>query len=509
MAIDIGPKIGINGEKEFRQNLNNINQQLRTLGSEMKAVTSAFSDGDDSEKKLAEQTRVLNAQIDKQEEKLEELRKGLERSTQKYGEADSKTLKWKQAVYNATTELNRMKSRLNKTEGELDDFGDAAKKATGDVSDLEQAVGKGLRDTLAKGIAAGTIVAGLKEIGQAIMDVEENTREFRSIMGGLEVSSQNAGFTTEQTALSFERLYGVLGDEQTAATTLANLQAIGLQQSALTPLIDAVTGAWSKYGDSIPIDGLAESINETIKAGQVTGTFADVLNWAGTSEDEFNEKLKAANDSTERANVVAQELANQGLVQAGQAWRDVNADVVEANESQLRYREAAAGLGEALAPAANFMRDTLASAFEWATEKVGEASEALEELKGWWGRTKEAWRELTSGGFSGVWDRITSIDGSHANGLGYVPYDGYVAQLHQGEMVLTAAQANAIRGGAQDYSGLTSGIVNAMSTLNVGAYVPELRIKLVTRDNQVMAEWLQPAMRNIDKSNPEVVSDPL
>ena len=44
MAVDIGPRIGIDGEKEFRQELQNINQQLRTLGSEMKAATSAFED---------------------------------------------------------------------------------------------------------------------------------------------------------------------------------------------------------------------------------------------------------------------------------------------------------------------------------------------------------------------------------------------------------------------------------------------------------------------------------
>ena len=42
MSVDIGPKIGIDGEAEFRKQLGNINQQLKTLGSEMKAVTSAY-----------------------------------------------------------------------------------------------------------------------------------------------------------------------------------------------------------------------------------------------------------------------------------------------------------------------------------------------------------------------------------------------------------------------------------------------------------------------------------
>lgn len=77
MSVDIGPKIGIDGEAEFRKELGNINQQLKTLGSEMKAVTSAFADGDRSEEALGARTEVLNRQIEAQESKLEQLRKGL------------------------------------------------------------------------------------------------------------------------------------------------------------------------------------------------------------------------------------------------------------------------------------------------------------------------------------------------------------------------------------------------------------------------------------------------
>lgn len=117
-------------------------------------------------------------------------------------------------------------------------------------------------------------------------------------MGRWKPSSQKAGYSAEQTEQSYKQLYGILGDEQTAATALANLQALGLSQEQLTVLTDAAIGAWATYGDSIPIDGLAEGINETVKAGAVTGTFADVLNWAGTSEDDFNAKLEKANSES-------------------------------------------------------------------------------------------------------------------------------------------------------------------------------------------------------------------
>ena len=84
---------------------------------------------------------------------------------------------------------------------------------------------------------------------------------------------------------------------------------------------------------------MSEAINETIRVGTVTGTFADVLNWAGTSEDDFNSKLQAASSETERANIVLNELAKQGLSDAGKAWQENNDDIVSLNRSQADLNE--------------------------------------------------------------------------------------------------------------------------------------------------------------------------
>ena len=176
------------------------------------------------------------------------------------------------------------------------------------------------------------------------------TAEYRKIMGSLEVSSQNAGYTAEQTAESYRTLYGVLADDQTAATTTANLQALGLSQEELSTIIEGTIGAWATYGDSIPIDGLAESINETVKTSTVTGTFADMLNWAGTSEDAFNEKLAACGSESERVNLVMQEMANQGLVDAGKKWQENNKNLVDGNKATADFQQATAELADTVAP---------------------------------------------------------------------------------------------------------------------------------------------------------------
>ena len=104
MAVDIGPKIGIDGEAEFRKSLQNINQQLKTLGSEMNAVTSAFGDNADSEDALTAKSSVLTKQIEAQQKKIDELNKGLTASAEKHGENHTRTLKWQKAANNANAE---------------------------------------------------------------------------------------------------------------------------------------------------------------------------------------------------------------------------------------------------------------------------------------------------------------------------------------------------------------------------------------------------------------------
>lgn len=338
MAVDIGPRIGIDGEAEYRRQLNNIIQQSRTLASEMRAVTSAFDDGDRSEEALAAQTDVLNRQIENQRQRLEQLQYGLSRATDLYGEADSRTQRWQQAVNNATTEMNRM-------ERQLDNLSTAADDAADSISDMDDTT-----STFSDMLSAGAIIEGVKSIVSTISDISESAMEYRNIMASLEVSSEAAGYTATQTADIFDKLYGVLGDDQATATTIANLQAIGLSQGDLTRLTEGAIGAWARYGDSIPIDSLSEAINETIQTGTVTGAFADVLNWAGTSEDAFNEALQGANTSAERANIVLQELSRQGLMEAGAAWQQNNADIVATNQATNEMNESFARISEMATP---------------------------------------------------------------------------------------------------------------------------------------------------------------
>lgn len=351
MAVDIGPKIGMDGEAEFRKELNNINTALRTLGTEMQKVTSEFSDNANGQQALIAKNETLNKTIDATRRKLEQANKALSEAEKKYGATSNEALKWQQVVNRTETSLNKLESELDQNASALEEMDRGLRDAETGLKNVQEEADD-TAESLSFGdlVGANAIVEGIKSISSAMMETVEETKEYRKIMSSLEVSSQNAGYSAEETAQSYRQLYGVLADDQTAATTTANLQAMGLSQKELTNLTNGAIGAWAAYGDSIPIDGLAEAINETAKVGTVTGTFADVLNWAGTSEDEFNEKLAECSSESDRAKLILQELTNQGLIKAGEAWQQNNKDLVESNLATADFTDNMARLAEKISP---------------------------------------------------------------------------------------------------------------------------------------------------------------
>lgn len=325
------------------QTLENLSAAAKENETAFESLKSSYTNNTTSLKKYQDQQQYLTNQIDAYVERLRTLQKQLNLMESAENRNEKEIREKRSEINQVETALNGYRNRLDEVERKLKSG--AAK--TEDYEKKLESFGNKAKDAGDKLNGISTAAAGI--IGAAAATVPA-TEEYRKIMGSLEISSEKAGYSAEETAESYKTLYGVLGDDQTAATTTANLQALGLSQQELTTIINGTIGAWATYGDSIPIDSLAESINETVKVGQVTGTFADMLNWAGTSEDAFNEKLAACSTESERVNLIMQEMANQGLTQAGLKWQENNKNLVEGNKATADFQAATAELADTVAP---------------------------------------------------------------------------------------------------------------------------------------------------------------
>lgn len=211
---------------------------------------------------------------------------------------------------------------------------DALKDKSNDVAD------KGLKVLAA---AATATVAALTAASEA-------TREYRTNMAKLDVAFTDNGHSAAEAQEAYQELVGVLGESDQAveaANHLAKLTDNARDLATWTG--DILPGVFATFGDSLPIEGLTEAANETAKVGQVTGPLADALNWAGVSEDKFNESLAACSDEQERQALITGTLS--GLYKSAAAqYKRTNAEVIRANKANDAWTASLAKTGRTMEP---------------------------------------------------------------------------------------------------------------------------------------------------------------
>lgn len=324
MAIDIGPKIGIDGEREFRKNLQQINQSLKVLKSESNAVASSFDDEADAQKKAAAQSDVLNRQILTQRDKLAELEKGLDASAKKYGESDKRTMQWQQAVYDATTELNKMERQLRETGDEVQDVGE-------DMGEAEEATSS-WGDVMKGTLLADAVKAGVKALANAVKEVTaaltESVKEAAAYSddiatmatktGIAEDALQEYAYMADQVDVSLET---VAGAHRKLTATMAKAQkgnkeataafeALGVD--ALDPLTGQLRNADEVFADLITALGGIE--NETERD-------AAAMTFFGKSAAELNPLIEAGGDELKN---LKQQAHDMGYVMKKDALQALN-----------------------------------------------------------------------------------------------------------------------------------------------------------------------------------------
>lgn len=233
MAVNIGPKIGVDGEAEYRRQINQIIQQSKTLESQMKLVASQFTSATTAEEKNAKTAAVLTKQIDIQRERVKLLAEQTGKAAAKYGESDTKTQKWQQALNEATATLNKMQNELRDTASELQDMDSemdgGAKKALsfGDVLKANLA-----SDVIISGVKA--MASAIKEVGAALVDLGKQSiqgfAEQEQLIGGVDTLFKENSAQVQQYANNAYKTAGMSANEYMATVTSFSaslLQSLG------------------------------------------------------------------------------------------------------------------------------------------------------------------------------------------------------------------------------------------------------------------------------------------
>lgn len=279
MAVNIGPKIGITGEKEYRKQINDLIAQQKTYNAEMRELESSFDDSTSAMEKNRKKGDLLEKSIKNQEKQIEELEKGLKASTDKYGENATQTLRWKQAVANAKTELNKMQAELKKLPKSITQVGTSMQNAGKKMQTVGSTLTKAVTAPLV-GLGAASI-ASFYEVDEGLDIVTKKTGATGEALESLHASAKNiattlpTSFSTAGEAVGeVNTRFGVTGQE------LEDLSAkfikfADLNDTDVSSSIDNTQKVLAAFGLETKDAGtLLDAMNKT---GQDTGISMDAL----------------------------------------------------------------------------------------------------------------------------------------------------------------------------------------------------------------------------------------
>lgn len=264
---------------------------------------------------------------------------------------------------------------------------DSMMQATRKVVAFKDKSVKALTDFANKSVkVAGAAVAGL---AAGFVALDGATEEYRVAQGKLNAGFQAAGFSADVARKSYRNFYAILGDADTATEASQLLANMAKNEEEVTKWTRIAAGVHGTFGDSLPIEGLVESANETARTGKVTGVFADALNWVGIMEDDFNAKLEKTTDVSKRNQLIMDTLSKT-YDKAADSFYANNQQVINARRNHATLDEMLAKVGDTssklksqlwvLAGAAEDGSIRSGSALDWVQKKADALTDWLSNL---------------------------------------------------------------------------------------------------------------------------------
>jgi uncharacterized coiled-coil DUF342 family protein len=363
----------------FSASTQQLNRYVAQVNSEFKNATASMGRWNDNAEGLRAKIDQLNKLYDAESRKLKTLEESYAEVVRTQG-ANSK------AAQKLATDINNQSAKVKETKKNIDYYTDSLKElqdAGADTVDELKEINEKLEEQkqsakeLGGGILTGAAV-GIAGIGAACVgafaslnSLVEETKELRTQLGMLETSFTEAGHSVETSKKTFDDLYAVLGDSGAATEASLHLAQFAKNEKELEELTNSLTGAYSKFGASLPLENIAEGASTTLTLNQANAGMVDAIEFAGGSVEDFNKKLQALDTEEEKRAFILQTL-NESYGEAGEKYKEVNKEVIAANKAQNEYNQAMADIAEKAQPAITSFKTAMVGVLQTVLEKFNE-----------------------------------------------------------------------------------------------------------------------------------------
>lgn len=353
--------------------LSGVNKEISGTQKQLKDVERLLKLDPTNTKLLEQRQRLLADAVNETKTKLDTLKEAEKQVQEQFKRGEVS-----QQQYDA------LQREIVATEQELKRLEDQADKSSVAVAKIEAAADKVKTGADKISSTAGTVqqafapvtaaVAGLA--GAAVATIPA-TEELRSDLSKLEASAEDNAVSAEAARDAWREFAVQSGETDSAVEATANLLQAGFTESNLQQVVEGLAGAAQRFPDTLKIESLADSLQETLATGTATGQFGELLDRLGIGAENFTEQLALCGTEAEKQNLALETLANAGLNDSYNAWKANNEEMLDNQEANLKMQESMAELAETILPLATMAVEKVTELINWFTSLDSETQKLI------------------------------------------------------------------------------------------------------------------------------------
>lgn len=221
---------------------------------------------------------------------------------------------------------------------------------------------------------ATTAIAGLATAAVATVPA---TEELRSDLSKLDQNARESSIGIDTAREAFKAFNVVSDETDSSVEATSNLLQAGFTESNLQKAVEGLSGAYLRFPDTLKIESLADSLQETLATGSATGQFGELLDRLGIGADNFSQQLANCTTEADKQNLALQTLSEAGLMDTYTSWKENNSELVKSKEATQNFQETLAQFAESIQPVMTMITQFATSVLNWFNQLSPEGQKAI------------------------------------------------------------------------------------------------------------------------------------
>lgn len=356
----------------------------RQLTAELREIDRALQFDPENAELLEQRFSALGEAVNSAKSKLNTLRQVQEQIQRQFENGEISGTQYRafqRSVMQAEAAVQRLEQRQAELTEATDSSAQSNQRAAERLNDMAEGAHEAsqeVQELSATTIAKGQLMAdAIKGAAKELINMADNTREFRETMAKLSNNAEQAGMSVDVVKNALRDLNAITGETDSNVEALSNLMQTGMFENQMLEALQSLSGAVIAFPDTLKIESLADGLQETLATGSGAGAFSELIERSGMDLDEFNAGLQEAIELGTQYDYVLQTLAKTGMSQVGELYRRNNSVLIEAKQAQFDIEQATAQIGSAVEETTTKVKGDLAALVSENVDTVEKAVRAI------------------------------------------------------------------------------------------------------------------------------------